>query len=394
MADQRFPTSQPSESRVFELPTGQLEIEVDHTYLPFDYLLGVASRQNRKRGYIFRSNVTGKHVAARPATIRDIHTRLANLLPDMEGPVLFIGMAETAILLGHGVFDEFVKATGRTDAMYIHTTRYNTGRPTVLTFKEQHSHAADHILYQPRDNAAFQLMREARTVVLIDDEASTGATFHNLLQEIKNILPNIRRAVTVVITDWRGVLRGHSNNKTMPIPTTPIAILNGEHRFQPAPDLESVSTPNAVGNGRNKSLLLRANFGREGVSAGDKIVQVTNQWQSLARQIGFALEKRNRALVLGTGEFVYAPFLLAEFLESRGVDVFFQSTTRSPIMPGTGIAHRLVFKDNYEDGINNYLYNANREDYEHVFVCVETPVCTVDSVLLDELQATAVRFAG
>ncbi|MBX9952809.1 MAG: phosphoribosyltransferase family protein [Candidatus Obscuribacterales bacterium] len=394
MTSQDSRRSEPGESRTFELPTGRLEIEVDHAHLPFDYLLGVASRQNRKRGFLFRSNVLGKHLAARPVTIRDIHARLAKLMPDMEGPVLFIGMAETAILLGHGVFDEWVKTTGRTDAMFIHTTRYNTGRPTVLTFKEDHSHAAEHLIYQPKDVAAYQLMRNARTIVLIDDEASTGATFHNLLEEIKHVLPNIRQAVTVVITDWRGVLRGHSNNEKMPIPTVPIALLNGQYSFEPAPDLQSVSSPNAVGNGRNKSLFLRTNFGREGLMAGDICVPVTGQWQALAREIGFGLEKRNRVLVLGTGEFAYPPFLLAEFLESRGVDVFYQSTTRSPIMAGSAIEHKLIFMDNYEDGINNYLYNAKRDDYEHVFVCIETPACTLDEVLLEELKATTVRFAG
>ncbi len=36
-------------------------------------------------------------------------------------------------------------------------------------------------------------------------------------------------------------------------------------------------------------------------------------------------------LVLGTGEFVWEPFLLAERLEAAGAQVVFSSTTRSPI---------------------------------------------------------------
>jgi hypothetical protein len=99
-----------------------------------------------------------------------------------------------------------------------------------------------------------------------------------------------------------------------------------------------------------------------------------------------------RLLVLGTGEFAYPPFLLAEELERHGLDVRYQSTTRSPIIEGGAIGCSLAFADNYGDGIPNFLYNARREDYDRILVCHETPAATIDGALLSALGAEAVPF--
>ena len=45
----------------------------------------------------------------------------------------------------------------------------------------------------------------ARTLVLIDDEATTGNTFINLLQALRDAgLDKVTRVVTVTLTDWSG----------------------------------------------------------------------------------------------------------------------------------------------------------------------------------------------
>ncbi len=98
-------------------------------------------------------------------------------------------------------------------------------------------------------------------------------------------------------------------------------------------------------------------------------------------------------LVLGTGEFAYLPFQLAEHLQDMGLDVRYQSTTRSPIMPGLAIQERLVFQDNYQDGILNYVYNVRRDDYDHIIIVHETPVETLDKVLTEPLGAITLYMA-
>src|SRR5687768_1849336 len=129
------------------LPAGTLTVSVARADLPLDTLCGFASRRSRKRGFVFVSRVLGKHYPVRPRVTADVHARLAAKLTNLPGPVLVIGMAETATGLGQGVYERL----GRPDALFIHTTRYRLDRPLALDFEESHSHAPDHLLYVPTD---------------------------------------------------------------------------------------------------------------------------------------------------------------------------------------------------------------------------------------------------
>jgi hypothetical protein len=97
-------------------------------------------------------------------------------------------------------------------------------------------------------------------------------------------------------------------------------------------------------------------------------------------------------LVLGTGEFAYPPFLLAEELEAAGYDVRYQSTTRSPALIGGAMACGLTFADNYSDGIGNYVYNVAPGQYERVIIAHETPEGSLDKDLIEALNAHALEM--
>ncbi|VEC05103.1 Protein of uncharacterised function (DUF3706) (plasmid) [Klebsiella pneumoniae] len=94
-------------------------------------------------------------------------------------------------------------------------------------------------------------------------------------------------------------------------------------------------------------------------------------------------------LVLGTGEFVWEPFLLAERLEAAGAQVVFSSTTRSPISTGYAIQSAIAFSDNYGLGIPNYVYNVAHQQFDRILICCETPASSVDPRLLEALSAVA-----
>jgi hypothetical protein len=105
-----------------------------------------------------------------------------------------------------------------------------------------------------------------------------------------------------------------------------------------------------------------------------------------------AFRPGERVLVLGTGEFAYLPFKLAERLEAEGADVVCQATTRSPILISHDIETALSFADNYEDGIPNFLYNVRAGQYDRVAICYETPARTVQSDLVAALNAQVLLF--
>ncbi|WP_454865503.1 TRSP domain-containing protein [Pseudomonas hormoni] len=93
--------------------------------------------------------------------------------------------------------------------------------------------------------------------------------------------------------------------------------------------------------------------------------------------------------MVGTSEFVWRPFLLAERLQRAGADVHFSSTSRSPIA-GYAIGHVLSFADNYGLGIPNFLYNVSPGQFDRVLICSETPVKAASASLIESLNAEVI----
>lgn len=373
-----------AEKRRVVLPAGSLDVAVTRATLPLDDLCDFAARRNPKRGFLFVSKVLGRHMPAAPAAMRASYARLAEMLPaDLPGPVVVLGMAETAIALGHGVQQEYRHATGRRDVVYQHTTRYALDRPVAARFQEEHSHASAHILYRPEGEAG-RLFDAARSLILVDDEVSTGKTFDNLAHALAPALPNLERLALAVLTDWSGGAAARKLRQSQPLAGGIAALLSGTYWFTANPDAPPVDMPNVIGSGGFKDALLTRNFGRLGV------VDVPEIDPGLVDRL--AIAPGSRVLVLGTGEFVFPPFLLAEAIAARGAEVFCQATTRSPILPGFAIGATLSFRDNYADDIPNFVYNVRREDYDRILICYETGAETVQADLIAALGAEAIQL--
>jgi hypothetical protein len=98
--------------------------------------------------------------------------------------------------------------------------------------------------------------------------------------------------------------------------------------------------------------------------------------------------------IIGTGEFTYPPFLLAERLQHSGHDVVVQTTSRSPARLGGAIGSALRFRDNYGTGVPNFLYNVDAGDGRANWICHETPEGSIDPALVVALGAKLVRWAA
>ncbi|MGX8873711.1 phosphoribosyltransferase domain-containing protein, partial [Escherichia coli] len=61
-------------------------------------------------------------------------------------------------------------------------------------------------LYLPHNLEQRQWIQQAKTIVLIDDEATTGNTFLNLLSALREEgkLTQIKQIIAVTLTDWSG----------------------------------------------------------------------------------------------------------------------------------------------------------------------------------------------
>jgi hypothetical protein len=368
------------------LPCGILDIRVDSSRMALDRLCGYASRQNRKRSFLFVSKVLGKHWPVRPSEMREVYRLLAADLPDLPGPLLFVGMAETATGFGQGIYDSLLRLTGRDDILFLHTTRYHSSRLPAFNFQEVHSHATDHLLYLPETAEGQRIFATAASLVIADDEISTGATALNLLTAYRSANPSLQEARFVSITNWLGAERGKElRDAAAPVRIDYAQILRGGFTFTPESSFIIDEEFDVQGGTELKDLFFTVNWGRFGIQGIPEL--------DLPRMTaGCDFVPGDRILVLGSGEFAYPPFLLAEYLEGCGYDVRFQSTTRSPIMLGNDIHSRLRFIDNYGDGIANFVYNVRQEDYTRVIICYENPEIPPDHLLPGLLEAQPLLF--
>ncbi|WP_332877730.1 phosphoribosyltransferase domain-containing protein [Massilia sp. S19_KUP03_FR1] len=348
--------------RQISLPTGALEIRLTQGEAELDTLLGFAARANAKRGFLFLSKVLGKHWPVKPSVMQSIHARMAANVPASIGPVVFIAMAETAIGLGQGVFEAWLRANPGRDALFIHTSRYRVGTTPIIEFEEAHSHAPRQFLHMPQDAAQRALLETAGTLVLVDDEASTGNTFLNLSNACRRINPHLSQVHLSTIINFMGEQATEQLTARFGLPVTLGALVSGEYRFEAG---AAVATPlpaqlfdPSADRGASTA------FGRLGINRPLA--------PAPADDVAASLNPGASVLVLGTGEFMHAPALLAAGLEQGGFDVVVQSTTRSPVLVWGAVASALAFPDNYGEGVGNFLYNVRPGQYDHVLICHET----------------------
>lgn len=379
-----FPGSLYSQS-VF-LPTGRLDINVDSTELPLEKLTGFAARNNVKRGFLFVSKVLGKHYPVRPAIMHETHIRLARKITGLTlaEPVLFIGMAETATALAHGIFDAFMGLERGTEGLFLQTTRYRLTQLEALTFEEQHSHASTHFLHIPDTTEKQRLFSTARTIVLIDDEMSTGNTFVHLVQAIKSRNRSLKQLVCVTLTNWLAQERQVELAQRLSFPVDFIQLLSGSYKYIPDTTFHYGPLPHAQRKSAPHEAPVNSQGGRQGISAFSSI-----DCRPVLKRLTW-LKPRQRILVLGTGEFMYSPYRLALELERQGYAVKFQATTRSPLLLGGDIVHTRSFTDNYGENIDNFLYNVHDDHYDHILLLHETPSPPYE--LLEALGAKAMRW--
>jgi hypothetical protein len=364
-----------------ELATGTLHLSLTPGKIPLHRLLGFASRYNSKRKFLLVSKVLGKHYPVAPRLMSWSYRALARQILGLglSSPSLWIGMAETATGLGYGVYEKAWR--GHQDSsVFLQTSRYHLAGCPKLSFEEAHSHAPDFFLYCPTAPALQKLFDTACTLVLIDDEISTGATFLRLIQAYRNVNPGLRQAIIASLVNFADPNARRKVEEEAGIPIRWAFLRQGALHFEektlkPAP----IGDVNVIGSGNCKKALSWP--GRLGLTAPIRfqsglLASLQTLWKNP--------KDLRPLLVLGTGECNAPAYLLGSKLEQAGHCVHVQSTTRSPIYQDGIIASMHRFKDNYGEDIDNFLYNMEPTDYRDIILCHETPLCPP---LLNRLQA-------
>ncbi|MEI6706887.1 MAG: phosphoribosyltransferase domain-containing protein [Methylococcales bacterium] len=370
-----------------QLETGTLQLELEAGRVPLNRLLGFAARVSSKRKFLLVSKVLAKHYPVTPKMMSWSYRALARLVLNsgVGNSSLWIGMAETATGLGYGVF-EAAHHEGLASALFMQTTRYHLADVERLEFEEAHSHATDFFLYYPTELAYRQRFLTADTLVLIDDEISTGRTFLRLIQAYQKVNPNLRKVFIVSLVNFahpddRAYLENESG-----VGVEWVCFRQGLLSFTDSYNaaIDNISVNASSNNACKKHLL--AWHGRLGMTEPVDL-------QADPKPHFKTTEQDNRPiLVLGTGECSSPAYLLGRELAAQGFNVKVQSTTRSPIHLGNEIGLICQFEDNYEDGIANFIYNMNPADYREIILCHETPLNAPLLQLLHDWNAISARF--
>ena len=360
-----------------DLSRGRISVTVNHHHPEWklDDLLSFAERINPKRAFLFVSKVLGKHIPVAPSVMQKSYQDLAALIPkNLPYPISVIGMAETAVGLGAGVYRELKPDFGE-NAIFLTTPRHPVETlPTLGLFLEEHSHAQDQFILSSHDAIKHQHILSSKTLILVDDEISTGKTFRNLILSLKKSgLEHVERIILVTLVNWA---EQHLVTDDLGIPVEVVSLLHGHWQWQDNNKEIDIQMPNVSSTQQQSQKIIAPNdWGREPTFLECSV------WQKIE-----SIQAHEKVLVLGSGEFTWIPFLMAEQLEKQGVEVYFSSTTRSPIMQGQSIESICLFKDNYGLNMNNYAYNVKHQEFDRVFLIIETAKDSVDPLLFEQIK--------
>ena len=403
-------------STVITLPRGELKLtyqinalakKTDEQPYQLADLLDFAQRINPKRAFLFVSKVLGRHIPVASSSMRSAFTDLANLVPNnLPEPILVIGMAETAVGLSAGVHQAL--QTRYPNALLLNSTRHaqhdeSSSNTLLTTFSEDHSHASQHLIYQSSDTDIQAQLLASKTLIMVDDEASTGNTCINVVSALRDAgLTQLEQVHLTTLVDWSLEQTGLEDRIAKKLPNIDFYrhhLLSGAWQWTDAPNPEPIIMPSvdttAAGS---QPILPTGHWGRfptldstdgfaDYLKQFKKAFALFNNSDGSNQQATFDLNNLpKKILVLGSNEFVWLPFLLAEWLEQNTNanyaqhDIKFSALTRSPIALGGAITTMLSFTDNYGLGMTNFVYNVEPSAWDLIVLCVETPADSLDTM--------------
>lgn len=342
---------------------------------------------NNKRNFLFISKVLGKHIEAKPKVCKEIGLKLARLIFDKEEKsyknnekVCVIGFAETATGLGMAVAS-YIK-----NCYYITTTRECiTELKSIFKFEEEHSHATTHKCFPlDKDNLV-----NSEKIILVDDEITTGKSMINIIKELKKVT-NAKNFIILSILDWRNEEYRKAYDELVNeenINLEVLSLISGDIKVKDTTTYIDTNDEviNDTADVLNYNVLDRINLktsyekevesyllytGRFGVEFNE-IEELEIKCKDIANRLQSLIESNEKILVLGHGENIYIPCRIASYIKG---DVYFKSTTRSPIycedVDGYPIKEKHVF---YHKGVKYYFYNKSEieKKYDKVILITE-----------------------
>lgn len=314
---------------------------------------------NKKRKFLFVNEVMGKHIPVYPSKVEKLCKMMSDALLDnkeyqraIKGKgdnILVINFAETALLIGELVADNIAFGTNK-GVIQVNTSRI---ADTTIKLCEEHSHNTQLGLTLPND------LSNCDTIVIIDDEISTGKTIKNLVREIAkeyNLKDKTIIGLSVLNTTGKDkdILRDGN-------------VLLGCDNIQ-INYISLISTKLNIDDINQKMQEeLKASVENTDVYIGDVLKGAKKLSEQIKDCMYYGEDIKNIG-VIGTEENMASGFKIAKFLEDNIKDVktTYQATTRSPINTSEYIKNKNIISSPYkvinEKTNNSYIYNLDKKD--------------------------------
>lgn len=393
--------------------------------VPLKDLVGLALRVNPKRAHLLVSKVLGKHIPVNPHLIvassqilavmvdeklsgkdhgsdellelldRSIKYDDVALLMEALDSVSIVsepvvaGYAETATALG-AIVAEFL------GAYYIHSTRYpDADSVNYGKFEESHSHASSHDI-TPSD-ASY--LNSGKPVVLVDDELTTGNTVMNTIRTLheKAFHPHYVIASLVDLRTPEHVRSLEIFAQDLGVPVSVVALSSGivelpDDVLDEAAALIAGNTWDEPVKGNKNILNFHLNVVhfqhddvklKNGISDFDGVHSFVDAAVKALAEADLLYsatvdEVKSNVLFLGLEEEMYATIAAAaEFSQVYEGDVFFSSTTRSPVLAYNTEEYAICDKIEFEvdsfdgDTTARFAYNVN-QNFDAIVIIVSS----------------------
>lgn len=330
----------------------------------------VKRENNSRRNYLLVNSLQGKHIPANPEKVLALFGQLAEEVKKHIGneKTVFIGFAETATAVGAEVASYFK------NAYYIHTTREisTPGKP-VAEFKEEHSHAVEHLLYC--DNWD-EIIKDAEHIVFAEDEISTGKTIMNFVR----VLKENNKVTDRIKFSACSILNGMSSEREAELLSEGMEFYwLLKHSAEPESEEVYCYTEKEI-TSRDAYSLDEITFNgminpRTGICASE----YKKACCDLAVNIRSRLcpETDSSIAVIGTEECMYPAICTAMELKKSGIiNTVTHSTTRSPIIAENSENYPLKYRHRiesfYDKNRKTYIYNSCLSKYDAVIIVTDS----------------------
>lgn len=322
-----------------------------------NYVVLARRWQNAKRSYLLVNPLQAKHLPVPPSAALGMMRALGRTVKESFPAVdLVIGFAETATAIG-------LAAAHELGAPYLQTTREPLPGEWV-EFREEHSHAPEQLLY---GDFLKEHLPKARTVLLVDDELSTGKTVRNMVGRLRHLYGGQAQYVTASIL-YRLGEADEAAMKSMAMRSVYLARPRERDYEREASKWKTAAPKKAEECPAFSEETFLTGIPSPDPRLGVHPLDYVERWNAYASRAADALAgngaSSRRFLLLGTEECMLPALLVGRELESRGHEVFCHATTRSPIgilsEEGYPITSGWQISSFYEEGRATYIYNLDR----------------------------------